>query len=85
VSADNCVDQRGTLDRVTARLWMVTRDGLVATCEAVREDAGVQLVVRVAGVQAWRGPVTRPEAAAEWRDAFTARGWRAVPLTETEH
>jgi hypothetical protein len=66
------------------RLWTATRDGQVATCDAVRVEGGLDLVIEVGGRQACRAPV-RDALAAEWWDTFTAAGWQAALVPEVEH
>jgi hypothetical protein len=69
---------------MTIRLWTLTRDGQVATCEALRTESGLELAVQVDGRQACRAPA-RDGLAEEWRGSFTAAGWQDGDGAERPH
>jgi hypothetical protein len=66
-------------------LWVLQRDGQVATCEAVADTTGaVLLVLWVDGRQACRAPAARLETAGEWCCWFLAAGWQPVECREQQ-
>jgi hypothetical protein len=67
-------------------LWVLQRDGQVATCEAVADTTGaVLLVLWVDGHQACRAPAGRLELAAEWCSLYLAAGWHVADAPERPH